>query len=683
MRPKMLLICSLFTVICSFSFAQVPQGINYQAIGRDLSGNPLISQAVGLRATIHDGSLGPVLYQETFTTTTNQFGLFTLKIGMGTIVSGIFSNIPWSNGNEYLEMEMDPTGGTNYVSMGESQLLSVPYALYSAAGPVGPTGATGVVGSTGVDGATGVAGPSGIDGVTGAVGPTGIAGPTGIDGATGATGPSGGPMGPTGVTGPTGATGATGTVNGTAWGITGNAGTDPLTNFIGTTDAQDFAFKVNNQNAGLITQSVYANTFLGYHSGNSNQQWNNSGFGAFSLQTNTTGSGNTAVGYKALYVNTTGSNITAVGRNVLYQNTTGNENSAFGSGALSSNTTGGSNIAFGVSAMGSNTTGTDNTAVGTYTMIDNTTGNNNTAMGKLAMAWNTTGAENCAFGMTSLYKNLTGNFNSAFGGEALDSSYGSFNSAFGDRALVSNTVSECNTGVGFETGYGTINGNYCTFLGYLALASSSGYSNSMALGANSAFLASNQVRIGNSTITSIGGQVSWTTLSDGRFKTNVAHNVPGLDFILKLNPVTYNIDVNTLDELLPQAQIISHHGEKELAISTEQLDAKIAKSKITYSGFIAQEVELAAKNTGYDFSGVDAPKNKNDFYGLRYAEFVVPLVKAVQELNTENLKLKSANEEEQMELQKLKQADAMRQTEISQLKAEMEKIKLLIMSQKL
>jgi chromosome condensin MukBEF complex kleisin-like MukF subunit len=53
--------------------------------------------------------------------------------------------------------------------------------------------------------------------------------------------------------------------------------------------------------------------------------------------------------------------------------------------------------------------------------------------------------------------------------------------------------------------------------------------------------------------------------------------------------------------------------------------------KTIFSGFVAQEVERAAKDAGYDFSGVDKPKNENDMYGLRYSEFVVPLVKAVQE----------------------------------------------------
>ena len=63
--------------------------------------------------------------------------------------------------------------------------------------------------------------------------------------------------------------------------------------------------------------------------------------------------------------------------------------------------------------------------------------------------------------------------------------------------------------------------------------------------------------------------------------------------------------------------------------SKEELN--IEKEQIRYSGFIAQEVEAAANDVGYDFSGVDAPKNDKDFYGLRYAEFVVPLVKAMQE----------------------------------------------------
>jgi hypothetical protein len=65
--------------------------------------------------------------------------------------------------------------------------------------------------------------------------------------------------------------------------------------------------------------------------------------------------------------------------------------------------------------------------------------------------------------------------------------------------------------------------------------------------------------------------------------------------------------------------------------SAEEQKAKAEKAKVVYTGFVAQEVEEAAKALNYDFSGVDKPKGKEDFYGLRYGDFVVPLVKAVQE----------------------------------------------------
>jgi predicted RNase H-like nuclease (RuvC/YqgF family) len=72
------------------------------------------------------------------------------------------------------------------------------------------------------------------------------------------------------------------------------------------------------------------------------------------------------------------------------------------------------------------------------------------------------------------------------------------------------------------------------------------------------------------------------------------------------------------------------------------------------TGFLAQEVEAAAESVGYDFHGVDKPKNENDFYGLRYAEFVVPLVKAVQEQQNMIIKQKSANEAQQQTIETLK-----------------------------
>jgi len=57
----------------------------------------------------------------------------------------------------------------------------------------------------------------------------------------------------------------------------------------------------------------------------------------------------------------------------------------------------------------------------------------------------------------------------------------------------------------------------------------------------------------------------------------------------------------------------------------------LESSSIVRTGFIAQEVEAAAKKVGFDFDGVSTPENETDLYGIRYAEFVVPLVKAMQE----------------------------------------------------
>jgi len=181
------------------------------------------------------------------------------------------------------------------------------------------------------------------------------------------------------------------------------------------------------------------------------------------------------------------------------------------------------------------------------------------------------------------------------------------------------------------------------FFGYSADALSS-LTNSMALGYSSEVTANNQIRLGNTSITSIGGYVAWTNVSDQRFKTNIQENIKGLEFINALRPVTFELD---------QASIKRWH-EQNFGPEEQEDDHQQNFSPTTpiiQSGFLAQEVEASARELGYDFSGVDAPKNDNDFYGLRYATFVVPLVKAVQEqqimideLKRENEKLKESNE---------------------------------------
>ncbi len=167
-------------------------------------------------------------------------------------------------------------------------------------------------------------------------------------------------------------------------------------------------------------------------------------------------------------------------------------------------------------------------------------------------------------------------------------------------------------------------------------ANNNGCYNVIAIG-NSTLSTTNTARFGNSATTSYGGWAGWSTISDGRFKNSVQENVSGLSFINKLRPVTYKLSATALNEFYHK-NIKDSMSPTALEFYTRALNEK---EQITYTGFIAQEVEAAAKESGFDFSGVDKPKSANDTYGLRYAEFTVPLVKAVQELSKNNDELKN------------------------------------------
>ena len=195
-----------------------PQKLNYQSVVRDASGTPLTTGTpVSLRFSIHDLTIGgTVVFTETQNTTVSQFGFVNLQIG--TVSS--LTSVTWGSGEKWLQVELQINGVGAYTTMGTSQLLSVPYALYAGNGGGGATGPTGV-GTPGSTGITGATGPTGNAGATGA-GITGATGPTGVTGA-GATGPTGSGGGSTGPTGPTGSTGVTGSGGGST-GPTGPTG---------------------------------------------------------------------------------------------------------------------------------------------------------------------------------------------------------------------------------------------------------------------------------------------------------------------------------------------------------------------------------------------------------------------------------------------------------------------------
>ena len=219
-------------------FAQAPQKMSYQAVIRNTSGALVTSSSVGMKISILQGTaIGTVAYSETQSASTNANGLVSLEIGSGTVVSGTFAGIDWANGPYFIKTETDPEGGTNYSIIGTNQLLSVPYALFSAngtPGPTGPQGPIGLTGETGPAGATGPAGPSGAQGAAGTNGTNGAVGPQGPIGPTGEQGPIGltGETGSTGAQGPTGNGFSNGTAvnqlmywNGSTW-VTLNPGID-------------------------------------------------------------------------------------------------------------------------------------------------------------------------------------------------------------------------------------------------------------------------------------------------------------------------------------------------------------------------------------------------------------------------------------------------------------------------
>lgn len=596
-----------FFLICALMIhtttAQIPQAFNYQAVARDASGNILASQLIGLKLTIHQGSSGgTVVYEETQGASTNQFGLFTLALGQGTPITGTFSAITWSSGNYWLQVQMDPSGGSTYTDMGTSQLLTVPYAMYAAnAGTPGATGATGPTGANGVTGMAGTTGPTGstgLAGVTGATGPTGSGiGPTGPTGATGATGPTGSGIGPTGATGPTGVTGPAGPAG---WLLSGNAGTVNGTDFIGTSDNQALDIRVNNTiKLGLLTHGTleFRNTghsvFIGENAG---------------IADDLTNRYNIFIGYYSGSATSNGTNNVAIGANSMKVNTSAGANTAMGNGSLYSQSY----------ANGGTGWDTYNVAVGYNALyLTNPSTNNN-------------GNHNTAVGSRTLLTNITGTENTAVGFESLVNSTGSYLTSVGAGALSSNSTGANNTAVGFNALAGNTSGNFNTALGYMAFNTGSSYSNSMSLGFMPVSISGgNQVHIGSTSITSIQGQVAWTTYSDSRVKTNVKENIPGLDFIKLLRPVTYNYDVDKENELSGTNNDLTWDGKYDI-------------EKISFSGFLAQEVDAAASEVGYDFSGVD---KSGPMWGLRYSEFVVPLVKAVQELNTKNEELQKSVDE--------------------------------------
>lgn len=181
---KIMLTCIMAATLI-VAHAQVPNKFNYQAYARNSLGQAIPNANIKLRFSLADGSSGgAIVYSETRSVTTSSIGMFSVVIGSAGAISttGNLATVNWGNASKYLKVEIDPAGGNNFSVLANSELVSVPYALYAVNGTPGPSGAQGPIGQTGATGAIGATGPAGPQGPIGLTGPAGPIGPQGPPG---------------------------------------------------------------------------------------------------------------------------------------------------------------------------------------------------------------------------------------------------------------------------------------------------------------------------------------------------------------------------------------------------------------------------------------------------------------------------------------------------------------------
>lgn len=402
------------------------------------------------------------------------------------------------------------------------------------------------------------------------------------------------------------------------------------------------------------------NTALGDYSLNLNTIGvENTAVGAYALNQNTDGFYNTAIGFESQYFTTNSSRNTSIGYHSLYESH-GNNNTAIGAHtleinggqgntavglySLSGNALGNNNVAIGRGAVATSLAVSETVAVGYNALNNNTTGINNTAIGSYALVTNNNASDNTAVGIKTLYENFDGAKNTAVGSYSLNLNIdGSFNSAFGTYALQNNSSGSSNTAVGYNANF------------------AGEYTNTTALGANTALTADNQVQLGSSgTTTYVYGTVQ--NRSDLRDKADVRDTTLGLNFINSLRPVDYKWDMREdyKSEMPIKPELPTDATEEEIKANDNAYKASVSayaeanklanisrdgskKRSRYHHGLIAQEVQRVIQSTGQDFGGFQnhAASGGEDVLSIGYDELIAPLIKAVQELSTKIMQLET------------------------------------------
>ena len=134
MKKISLLIVLFLTFTFSLMAQSVPQGMNYQAVARDHSGQVLANQDITLKVSLlsqNEREIQIESYSEIHNARTNKLGLFTLTIGQGTTTFGDFEEVPWSTEDIWMELAIDAQGGDNFKVLNNTRLLTVPYAFHA------------------------------------------------------------------------------------------------------------------------------------------------------------------------------------------------------------------------------------------------------------------------------------------------------------------------------------------------------------------------------------------------------------------------------------------------------------------------------------------------------------------------------------------------------------------------
>jgi trimeric autotransporter adhesin len=431
----------------------------------------------------------------------------------------------------------------------------------------------------------------------------------------------------------------------TGWSTTGNSGTNPAVNFIGTTDTAELVIKVNNQLSGLIQYQAGVSvptTSFGYMNfvNKSPFSGNNTAMG-FQIMPNTVGGFNTAVGVQNLFNNNNGTQNVAMGYKASLRNNNGNNNTAVGSYAAYNNTNGNDNVAVGYSAMYTgdlqqnagnrnvavghealvyNHDQSDNVAIGHRALYNNTrdepfpiASGRNIAVGNQALFDNRSGTENVAIGFSSLNKNRTGLLNVALGSNTLeDDLNGVANVVIGYGSLANISNSSNNIAIGREVMRNKISGNYNIGMGENTLSFNEGNQN-IAIGINSMTFGSNSksIAIGSYALMQQEGGLSGPgrngTIAIGD-STLYANSVNATTFIHG----NFNLAIGN------RAMRYNQTGSYNMAIGEQSLHNIITGGGNTALGHFTLSNAVNGFNTAVGFNTLNALTIGNENTGVGY-----------------------------------------------------------------